>query len=143
MTRQAFFISILFSLIIIPGQVFSADYSQMSTSELTRLRATIGDATSEDQEAFRMEWQKRVANPETGEQKRYQNRNRTASGAGEGNNYQYSGSKGAGECIGDKARVRTTTSTQSRDMDRLHNQDRTTQAQTQTGNGQGGSGNRQ
>ena len=109
-----------------PG--FSADYTNTSTSELTRLRGNIGNATSEDQAAFRIEWQKRVAGVETGEMKRNKKRNRTATGFGEGNNYQLSGTNGQGDCTTGNSRIRTSTSSQTRSNDR--SQDRNTMSQS-------------
>ena len=40
--------------------VWAAEYSQMTTEELSRLRATLYNASQEERAAFEKEWEKRV-----------------------------------------------------------------------------------
>lgn len=110
----------LTKIIIIPlflllgfTSVLAADYSSMSTQELSELRGTMFNAGKDEQEAFRAEWSKRVQNMNEEEKATYLSSgsgrgagNRggmglgDGSGRGRGNGQQGQGSNGVGSNAG-------------------------------------------
>jgi hypothetical protein len=50
---------------------FSADYSRYTTEELSNMRGTMQNATNEERETFRAEWQKRLQNMTQEERQEY------------------------------------------------------------------------
>jgi hypothetical protein len=59
---------------ILTGDALAADYSQYTTEELENMRGTMQDASREEREAFRTEWQKRVQNMTPDERQKYMGR---------------------------------------------------------------------
>ncbi len=51
--------------------VLATDYSQYSTEELSKIRGTLQNASPEEREAFRSEWQKRMQEMSPEERARY------------------------------------------------------------------------
>lgn len=49
----------------------ATDYSKYSTEELSKMRGTLRNATQEEREAFRAEWQKRMQEMSPEERARY------------------------------------------------------------------------
>lgn len=106
--------------VIIPAILFlgitsalAADYSSMSTQELSDLRGTMFNAAKDDQDAFRAEWTKRVENMNEDDKAKYLSSgsgrgagNRggiglgDGSGRGRGNNQQGQGGNGVGNNAG-------------------------------------------
>lgn len=64
---------------IIVGTACGADYSSMSTDELSQIRGTLQDASQEERDAFRSEWAKRLDSMSPSERAEY-----AASGPGKG-----------------------------------------------------------
>ncbi len=72
------------------------DYSSMTNEDLAAMRGTMRDATPEDRDAFRQEWQGRVQNMSPEERQQVTGR---PSGAGGGDGYGYrsgGGQRGGG-----------------------------------------------
>ena len=79
----------IIKIFIIPAILFigittaqAADYSTMSTQELSELRGTMFNAAKVDQDAFRNEWMKRIQNMSEEEKAQYF---KSGSGKGAGN----------------------------------------------------------
>lgn len=51
---------VLCSLVLMSGAAWAADYTKMSTQELSNLRGTLLNASQEEWLAFHKEWQKRI-----------------------------------------------------------------------------------
>lgn len=51
---------VLCSLVLMSGAAWAADYTKMSTQELSNLRGTLFNASQEEWLAFHKEWQKRL-----------------------------------------------------------------------------------
>ncbi len=47
-------------LVLVAGAAWAVDYSSMSTEDLSRMRGTLCNASQDDWNAFRAEWQKRL-----------------------------------------------------------------------------------
>ena len=110
----------IIKIAIIPAVLFlvitaaqAADYSSMSTEELSELRGTMYNATQEEQDAFRAEWMKRAQSMTDEEKAKYftsgsgqgaGNRGGMGlgdgSGRGRGNGQQGQGGNGAGSNAG-------------------------------------------
>lgn len=58
--RMNLIIILVLGLGILAGNAFAADYSQYTTEELANMRGTLQDASEEERDAFRAEWQKRL-----------------------------------------------------------------------------------
>jgi hypothetical protein len=99
MSKQIIIGSIILTLSLISFSAFATDYSSMETSELASLRGTMCNATPEDQEAFRTEWQLRVSGDNSGTAKMHQNRSKNRTGSGNGNQYKASGTECKGKAI--------------------------------------------
>ena len=56
---------------ILSGNAFAEDYSQYTTEELANMRGTLQDASQEERDAFRAEWQKRLQNMTREERQKY------------------------------------------------------------------------
>ncbi len=60
------------SLFLLTGTtVFATDFSKYSTEELAKMRGTMWQATEQEREAFRAEWQKRVQNMSPEQRRQY------------------------------------------------------------------------
>ena len=59
------------AIMLAGGNVFASDYSQYSTEDLSSKRGTMQNATEQEREAFRYEWQKRVQNMSQEERQEY------------------------------------------------------------------------
>lgn len=79
-------------LVLLPGLSVGADYTSMSTEDLSALRGTMFNASQEDRDAFREEWTKRI-NQMTPEQKQQY----LGSGGGRGQGNRGSGGLGDGQ----------------------------------------------
>jgi hypothetical protein len=53
------------------NNVFASDYSHYSTEELSKMRGTMQNATAEERESFRTEWQERTRNMTQQERQEY------------------------------------------------------------------------
>lgn len=62
---------VLCSLALMGGAAWAADYSKMSTQELSNLRGTLFNATQEEWSAFHKEWQKRLSQMKPDDLQRY------------------------------------------------------------------------
>lgn len=51
---------LVLALAILSGNVFAEDYSKYTTEELANMRGTLQNASQEERDAFRAEWQKRL-----------------------------------------------------------------------------------
>lgn len=61
----------IFGVSMLASSAFAADYSNMSTEELSKMRGTMQNATVEERNAFQNEWQKRVQNMTHEEKQKY------------------------------------------------------------------------
>lgn len=59
------------ALAILAGNAFAEDYSQYTTEELAGMRGTLQDASEEERDDFRAEWQKRVQDMTPEERQKY------------------------------------------------------------------------
>lgn len=59
---------------VLSGNAFAADYSKYTTEELDSMRGTLQDASEEERDAFRDEWQKRVQDMTPEERQKYTGR---------------------------------------------------------------------
>jgi hypothetical protein len=85
---------IMAGILIAPSYLMAADYSTYTTEQLSEMRGTMQNATAEERNAFRNEWQSRMqaATPEeraamrnsNGQGKRYGSGNGTCDGSGKG-----------------------------------------------------------
>ena len=73
------------SLIVTP--VWAADYSSMTTEELSSLRGTMSNATQEEHTAFQQEWQSRAQQMTPDERQQYMGKPANAPQDGSGNQY--------------------------------------------------------
>ena len=73
------------SLIVTP--VWAADYSSMTTEELSSLRGTMKNQSQEEHVAFQQEWQGRTQNMTSEERQQY--KGKSASGPQDGSGNQY------------------------------------------------------
>ena len=77
------------SLIVTP--VWAADYSSMTTEELSSLRGTMRETSQEEHTAFQQEWQNRVQQIPADERQQYMGK--SANGPQDGSGNQYGKSK--------------------------------------------------
>ncbi len=82
------FLAILTVSLIFSGHVHATDFSNYSTEELSEMRRTMRDASTEERAAFREEWQKRLNEMTEEERQQYMR------GPGKGNKSKGSKSKG-------------------------------------------------
>ncbi|MEW5745988.1 MAG: DUF1104 domain-containing protein [Nitrospirota bacterium] len=61
----------LLGSMLLLSPVFAADYSMMTTEELSRMRGGMQDAPIEERQAFQNEWQQRVRTMTQEEKRRY------------------------------------------------------------------------
>jgi len=105
-------------VLFISGSAFAVtDYSAMTTEELSALRGTLYNATQEERNAFRTEWQKRVQQMTQEEREKYLssgpgngagrrdgtglgNGSGSGKGGGQGNGQGNGGGNGAGNGAG-------------------------------------------
>lgn len=69
--RRILIIILVLAAAILTGNAFAADYSQYTTEELANMRGTLQDASPDDRDAFRAEWQKRLQNMTSEEKQKY------------------------------------------------------------------------
>ncbi len=86
---------LLASALMIGTSALAVDYSQYSTEELSKMRGTLRNATEEEREAFRAEWQKRMREMSPEERMKYVGPPDNATRDGQG--YQYGRGKGRGQ----------------------------------------------
>ncbi len=85
MSKKQFFIgSIILAVSLISIPAFATDYSSLETSELANLRGTMRDASTEDRDAFRAEWQNRISRMSSEEAQAYRGRPENAIADGNG-----------------------------------------------------------
>ncbi len=73
------------SLIVTP--VWAADYSSMTTEELSSLRGTMRETSQEEHTAFQQEWQNRVQQMPADERQQYMGKSANGPQDGSGNQY--------------------------------------------------------
>jgi hypothetical protein len=106
--RRILVIILVLAFSILPDNAFAVDYSQYTTEELASMRGTMPEASEEQRDAFRAEWQKRLQDMTREERQKYEGKPDNAqcqSGAGRmqgGGNAQGRGGygKGAGRGFG-------------------------------------------
>jgi hypothetical protein len=106
--RRILIIILALSFSMLTDNVFAVDYSQYTTEELANMRGTMQDASEEERDTFRAEWQKRLQDMTREERQKYVGKPDNAqcqSGAGRmqgGGNAQGRGGygKGAGKGFG-------------------------------------------
>ena len=79
----------------------AADYSSMSTEELTQMRSQVREMSVEDQNSYRNEMRSRVQSMSTDERASFQQMNRQGSGGGSSHG-QGNGSGGYGSGYGSR-----------------------------------------
>ena len=79
------------------SSAFSADYTTMSTDELSNVRGTLYNATEAEKNTFRNEWQKRINQMTPEERTQYMG---SGKGAGKGKGQGYGAGKGQGAGMG-------------------------------------------
>ncbi len=67
-------ISVLATAVLMSGIAIATDYSGLTTEELSRVRGTLQNATDQERDAFRTEWQSRVQNMTQDERQQYAGR---------------------------------------------------------------------
>jgi hypothetical protein len=72
------------ALLISSMPALAADYSSMSNDELSSMKGTMQNASAEEREAFKTEWQKRMQSMTPEERSTYSGRPEGASGTGSG-----------------------------------------------------------
>ncbi len=77
------------------GAALAVDFSQYSTEELAKMRGTLREASPEEREAFRQEWQKRMREMSPEERQRYAGPPANAPRDGKG--YKYGQGRGKGK----------------------------------------------
>lgn len=63
--------SAMLGVSMLASSAFAADYSNISTEELSKMRGTMQNATVEERNTFQNEWQKRVQNITQEERQKY------------------------------------------------------------------------
>ncbi len=71
MKGKRLLVGILAGSFFLGSVALATDYSKNSTEELHRMRGTMKNATQEEREAFRTEWQKRMREMSPEERARY------------------------------------------------------------------------
>ncbi len=94
--KQLFIGSIILAVVLISGSGYAQDYSSMDTAELAALRGTMRDTTTDDRDAFRSEWQKRISEMSREEAREY--RDRPANAIADGKGYKYNASNNRKGC---------------------------------------------
>ena len=69
--RRIPIIILVLTFAILTGTAFAVDYSQYTTEELANIRGTLQDASPEERDAFRVEWQKRLQSMTSEERQKY------------------------------------------------------------------------
>jgi hypothetical protein len=69
--RGIFIIILALSFSMSTNNAFAVDYSQYTTEELANMRGTLQDASQEERDAFRAEWQKRLQDMTREERQKY------------------------------------------------------------------------
>ncbi len=69
--KNLLILTLLFATILTTGIAFATDFGQHSTEELADMRGTMQNATVEERNAFRTEWQKRIQNMTQEERQKY------------------------------------------------------------------------
>ncbi len=82
--------------LIFGGSALATDFSQYSTEELSKMRGTMREATQEEREAFRQEWQKRLKEMSPEERRQYVGPPVNAPRDGQGYKYRQSRKEGKG-----------------------------------------------
>ncbi len=72
--RRNLIIIIVLGFGLLSGNAFAEDYSQYTTEELAGMRGTLQDASEEERDDFRAEWQKRVQDMTPEERQEYTGR---------------------------------------------------------------------
>ena len=72
--RRILIITLVLCSTILMGNAFAEDYSKYTTEELASMRGTLQDASPEERESFRAEWQKRLQNMTPEERQQYTGR---------------------------------------------------------------------
>ncbi len=88
-------LSIVFAVTLSPYILFATDFSKYSTEELSNMRGTMQNATVEERNAFRTEWQKRIQNMSQEERQKYLG-SPSSSGSQYGTGQKQGGGKGRG-----------------------------------------------
>ncbi len=78
------FMALVLLAALCPPAWAATDYSSMTTEELSKLRGTMRNASQEERNAFREEWQKRMHEMTQEERDRYLGRPAPASSEGTG-----------------------------------------------------------
>ena len=63
--------TVIMGAILAGGLAFATDFSSMSTEDLAKMRGTLCTKTPEERDAFRAEWQKRMASMTPEERSKY------------------------------------------------------------------------
>lgn len=71
MDLKTVFFGAIFGVSILASFAFAANYSNISTEELSKMRGTMQNATVEERNAFQNEWQKRIQNMTQEEKQKY------------------------------------------------------------------------
>ena len=69
--RRILVIILALACSILADNAFAVDYSQYTTEELASMRGTMRDASEEQRDAFRAEWQKRLQDMTREERQKY------------------------------------------------------------------------
>lgn len=84
-------------LLTIPA--WGADYGGYSPEELAAMRGTMRNASAQERNAFRQEWQKRIRSMTQEERQQYMGRPANAPGGGSGYGYGQGRGRGQGICL--------------------------------------------
>ena len=69
--RRVLIIILALSFSVLTDNAFAVDYSQYTTEELANMRGTMQDASAEERDTFRAEWQKRLQHMTREERQKY------------------------------------------------------------------------
>ncbi len=72
--KKVVIVILALSGLVFLSSAFARDFSKYTTEELASMRGTLGDASSEEREAFRAEWQRRLENMTPEERQQYTGR---------------------------------------------------------------------
>ena len=86
----------LLGALMLVTPVLAADYSSMTTEELAALRGTQRNATVQEQEAFKQEWQGRVQQMSPEERQQFAGKPANAAQDGSGAKYRQGTRSGSG-----------------------------------------------
>jgi hypothetical protein len=87
------------AVLLTAGSIMAADFSNLTTEELNKKRGTMWNATAEEREAFRYEWQERIQNMTQEERQKYMGRPENA-GQGKMMNQERGYGMGGGKGMG-------------------------------------------